>query len=243
MRVKVFLLSILFLCISWPNLSLADIEPPRKDVVPLYTLETIVGAGQVQIQKVDTQEWVNAKEGATLEEGDSLKVGSQSSAILSLKDDTFVQVNENSSLTVKTLGDQGDKGFISRLALGAGRILSDVRKNLGLTGSVFEVESGGVVCGVRGTVFEVSNAGGDVETTTHEGAVQVQGSNGNQTVKAGETCHCHHGQYKSKEACSEKAHARFTAWKAAKARCLAHRAALKSSHPFPHHSNAHSSHR
>ena len=58
-----------------PNLSFADIEPPRKDVVPLYILETIDGAGQVQIQKADTQGWANAKEGAALEEGDSLKVG------------------------------------------------------------------------------------------------------------------------------------------------------------------------
>jgi hypothetical protein len=226
-----------------PKLSFADIEPPRKDVVPLYTLETIDGAGQIQIQKSDDPVWKNAKEGDTLEERDSLKVGSQTSAVLSLKDDTFVQVNENSSLTVKTLNDQGDKGFLSRLVLGAERILSDVRKNLGLTSSVFEVESGGVVCGVRGTVFEVSNAGGDVETTTHEGAVQVQGSSGIQTVKAGETCHCNHGQYKSKETCSERAHARFTAWKTAKTRCLAHRAALKSSHPHLSGVKAHSAHR
>lgn len=237
----------LFTCISLigilPNLSFADIEPPRKGMVPLYTLETIDGAGQVQIQKADTQEWGTTKEGDTLEEGDFLKVGSQSSAVLSLKDDTFVQVNENSSLTVKTLEDQGDKGFISRLVLGAGRILSDVRKNLGLTDSVFEVESGGVVCGVRGTIFEVSKTGDDVETTTHEGAVQVQGANGTQTVKVGETCHCHHGQYKSIETCSEKARARFAAWKAAKARCLAHRAALKSSHHPLTGIRSHSSHK
>jgi len=240
---KPWLITCLALLITLPSLSLGDIEPPRKDVIPLYTIETIEGAGQVRLQKADSQEWTNAKEGDYLEEGDSLKVGSATTAVLSLKDDTFIQVSENTVLNIKTLSDQGDKGFLTRLTLSAGRILSDVRKNLGLTGSVYEVESGGVVCGVRGTVFEVANSGDNVETTTHEGSVQVQGSNGSQTVKAGETCHCHHGLNPSKEPCSKKAMARFQAWKAAKARCLAHRAALKSSHPHAHSIRAHSVHR
>ena len=209
----------------------ADIEPSKHDLIPTYTLETIEGTGQVQIQKTDTQDWINAKEGDLLEEGDSLKVGPGSSAILTLKDDTFIHVGENSTFSVKQLAEQGDKGFLSRLVLEAGRILSDVRKNLDATQSSFEVESGGIVCGVRGTVFDVSKTGDNVETTTHEGTVQVQGSNGTQMVKAGETCHCLRGQNQSKGASSEKAKARFKSWKTAKARCLAHRAARHASHP------------
>jgi ferric-dicitrate binding protein FerR (iron transport regulator) len=113
---------------------------------------------------------------------------------------------------------------------------------LGQSGSSYEVESGGVVCGVRGTVFEVSNNGGDVEATTHEGAVELKGTNGTQTVKAGETCHCHHGQSQWKKPYTSRVMNRYTAWKARKAACLAHRANPHSPrHPLS--SRTHNAHR
>ena len=212
----------------------ADIEPALKDLIPLYTIENIDGAEQVWVQKSGSTNWVSAKEGNNLEEGDSIKAGSHTTVVLCLSKDTFVQVSEKTILQVKQLTEQGDMGFLTRLSLIAGHILSDVRKNLGQSGSSFEVESGGVVCGVRGTVFEVSNNMGDVEATTHEGAVELKGSNGTQTVKAGETCHCHHGQSQWKKPCSSHAMNRFATWKARKAACLARRANPHA----PRHSNS-----
>ncbi len=213
------ILPLLISCYAW-----ADIEPPLKDLIPLYSVENIDGAEQVWIQKSGTPDWVSAKEGDNLQEGDSIKVGKYTTVVLNLKKDTFVQAGQNTQLQVKQLADQGDAGFLTRIALQAGRILSDVRKNLAQTGSSFEVESGGVVCGVRGTVFEISNTGGDVETTTHEGSVEMKGSNGTQTIKAGETCHWHHGQNQWKKPCSSKTAGHYSAWKARKAACLARRA-------------------
>ena len=66
----------------------------------------------------------------------------------------------------------------------AGRVLSEV-KNLARARSSFEVESGGVICGVRGTAFEVERVGERVETATYEGEVEVKAGDALERVKKG----------------------------------------------------------
>ncbi len=223
----------LILFFSLSTRAQADIEPALKDLISVYSIEDIEGAGQVWIQKSGDSQWNSAKEGQNLEEGDSLKVGLATEVVLSLKKDTFVHVGEKSILSVQQLEEQGEDGFLTRLSLQAGVILSDVRKKLDLSGSAYEVEAGGVVCGVRGTVFEVLKEGDEVEATTHEGTVQVRNASGTQMVQAGETEHCHHGLHHSKGPCAKRALARYKAWKALKTRCLARRSSPHSSHAAP----------
>jgi hypothetical protein len=191
----------------------ADLEPSLGDLLPLYTIEEIQGSGDAKVLKESNDQWKNAKENMTLEEGDRIRVGDGTEVILRLKDDTVVHLDENSELEIARLSENESQGFLSRLKLLVGSILSDVKKNLPDTHSSFEVESGGVVCGVRGTIFEVANNGGNVETTTHEGAVDVKSSQGTQSVKAGNSCTTSKGGGSSIHPCGAAMQARLEAWK------------------------------
>ena len=191
----------------------ADVEPSLGDFLPLYTIEEIQGTGDVQVLKEGNADWKNTKEGLTLEEGDRIRVGRGTEVILQLKDETIVHMDEDSELKITQLSENESKGFLSRLKLLVGSILSDVKKNLPDTHSSFEVESGGVVCGVRGTVFEVAKTGDNVETTTHEGVVDVKSSQGTQSVTAGNSCTSSKSGGSSVHPSSAAMQARFQAWK------------------------------
>jgi ferric-dicitrate binding protein FerR (iron transport regulator) len=80
--------------------------------------------------------------------------------------------------------DPGGLGCGGRLKLLGGRILAQVQK-LNESRSTFEVEAGGVVCGVRGTAFEVDLRGDDLETRTQEGEVEVTSGGKTESVRAG----------------------------------------------------------
>jgi hypothetical protein len=208
-NLKLFLLLFLFL---FPLMTQADVEPSLGDLLPLYTIEEIQGTGDVQVSKEGKADWKNTKEGLTLEEGDHIRVGRGTEVILRLKNDTFVHMDEDSELEITRLSENESQGFLSRLKLLVGSILSDVKKNLPDTHSSFEVESGGVVCGVRGTVFEVAKTGDNVETTTHEGVVNVKSSQGTQSVKAGNSCTSSKNGGSSVHPSSAAMQARFRAW-------------------------------
>ena len=128
---------------------------------------------------------VTVEEGETLETGDTLIALDNSQATLNLNDVTAVHVSEGTTVKIADLEPNATQGFISRLELTSGKILSEVEK-LDASHSTFEVESGGVVCGVRGTAFEVQNQDGQVITNTFHGAVEVDKDNVSQLVKGGE---------------------------------------------------------
>ncbi len=128
---------------------------------------------------------VTVEEGETLETGDTLIAKDNSQATLSLNDVTAVHVSEGTTVKIADLEPNATQGFISRLELTSGKVLSEVEK-LDSSHSTFEVESGGVICGVRGTAFEVQNADGQVTTNTFHGAVEVDKDDQSQLVNGGE---------------------------------------------------------
>ena len=209
-KLKIFFLLFLLLL---PLAAQADLEPSMGDFLPLYTIEEIQGAGDAQVLKEGNADWKNAKEGQTLEEGDRIRVGDETEVNLRLKDDTVVHIGDNCELEVAQISENKSQGFLSRLKLLVGSILSDVKKDLPATHSQFEIEAGGVVCGVRGTIFEVANSGSQVETTTLEGEVDVKTPQGTQQVKAGNSCTTSKGGGSSVHPCSAAMKARLQAWK------------------------------
>lgn len=196
-----------------PVICRSDIEPNLGDMLPVYVVEDIQGSGNVQALKEGRSDWAELTVGQRLEEGDQVRVGEDTELILSLKNETLVHLDEGTELQVAQLADNGSQGFLCRLKLALGSILSDVKKNLPETHSAFEVEAGGVVCGVRGTAFEVSKNGDHVETTTHEGTVEVKTPHGTQQCKAGQTCSSSKGHLTHPHPCSKGMKARFQAWK------------------------------
>jgi hypothetical protein len=205
-----FLLSLLF---SFPTAGRCDLEPSLQDILTVYFITDIQGAGQVQVRKEGDSEWKQGKLGARLEEGDRILVGDETQVVLSLRKETLLHLDENSELTVENLEENDKKGFLSRLKLWTGDLLSDVKKDLEDSGSSFEVESGGVVCGVRGTVFEVSSHGGTVQTAVHEGVVHVQGGKFSQDCRSGQTCQTSHGKFQRMQKSAPGCAQRYEAWK------------------------------
>ncbi len=211
-RCLLFSCSILFSSIVHAPLW-ADIEPSLEDILPVYFIADVQGEGTVQVLKEGEAHWRKARIGTRLEEGDRVLVGDDTEAILSLKSETLVHLDEDTEMSVSRLVESPSDGFLSRLKLLTGAILSDVKKNLSQTQSSFEMDAGGVVCGVRGTVFEVSAHGGQVQTSSEEGVVQVSTSLGSEPVKAGDTCSASQGHSPTVYGSSGETKARFQAWK------------------------------
>ncbi len=204
-----------FCLLSFPFLSgaQADIEPPLEEIVSNYFVVDVEGAGNVKVLKENQSQWQQAIVGTRLEEGDRIAVGDDTEVVLSLKSHTLVHLDEDTEMGISQLEENQSEGFLSRLKLMTGSILSDVKKNLSESRSSFEVEAGGVICGVRGTVFEVANNGGQVQTSTDEGVVEVKTSQGSQEVRAGQTSLASGGRFPSVRASSGEIRARFQSWR------------------------------
>lgn len=151
-----------------------EATPPTELILAENKLEYVVDEvkGSVLVQS-GSDEPVTAEEDLVVDPGDRIVTGPGSEATLTLNQDTLFHVYENSDVQVAQLDKQGSEGFLSRLKLVKGRVLSEVEK-LAMTHSSFEVESGGVVCGVRGTGFEVQKEGDEVHESTFHGLVEMR---------------------------------------------------------------------
>ena len=152
-----------------------------------YVIEDLKGS--VSVREEGSTQAEPAEEEEVVGEGDEIITGEGSEASLTLDENTLVHVAQNSDVKVDQLRPKPESGFLSRLELAKGRVLSEVEK-LGESHSTFEVESGGVVCGVRGTAFEVQKEGGTIHTFTYHGVVEMRQGTKVQAVVAN-----HHSAY------------------------------------------------
>jgi hypothetical protein len=184
-----------------------------------YVVEDIKGAN-VQVLEDGSQTWDNAQEGQVLESGDEIRTGDNSEATLTMQSDTQVHLSADSDLKVGQIESNNSNGFLSHLVILAGTIFSDVKKNLLESHSSFEIEANGMVCGVRGTAFEVSNNNGDVVTATHEGKVETVSGGESHFVEAGNASTFHQGRFQGLRALNSDEIGRFHRWRAMRAGIL-----------------------
>jgi hypothetical protein len=107
----------------------------------------------------------------TLTQGDVVKTAVNSKAYLEFQNGSVVELGPKTSLTVKQLVPAQDS-LKTRFLLAWGKVKAQVKK-LTTSSSTFEVEAGGVVTGVRGTVFgvEYDQAAKKVAAETYEGTI------------------------------------------------------------------------
>jgi hypothetical protein len=134
-----------------------------------------------------------------------------------LQSDTSVQVGPNSDIKIDQIADNHQGGFFSKLKITAGRLLADVRKHLDESQSTFEVEANGVVCGVRGTAFEVNAQGDEIQTLTHEGTVDVKTARQDNLVQAGNAYSFRRGRFVGQRLLDQDEMSRFGKWRAYRA--------------------------
>jgi hypothetical protein len=190
--------------------AVSDAEPTQ------YVLEDIQGSN-VQVLETGTSDWAVGQEGEVLESGDEVKVGADSEATLMLQSDTSVHLSANSDLKIDQIADNHQGGFFSKLKITAGQLLADVKKNLDESQSTFEVEANGVLCGVRGTAFEVNAQGDQVQTLTHEGTVDVKSGDQDNLVRAGNAYSFRRGRFVGQRLLDQEEIGRFGKWRAYRA--------------------------
>jgi hypothetical protein len=143
----------------------APTEEIKVDIPPLYLAEA---KGEVYVVHDEVKDKADPPQ--ALEAGDRILTKADSLAYLEFKNGGVVEVNPNSDFKVNEA--QAETDFRGRFLLAFGKVMSMVHK-LTTTHSAFEVEAGGVIAGVRGTVFSVEYNGYKcpVIEKTYEGSV------------------------------------------------------------------------
>ncbi len=188
-------------------------EAPMAPADPVaYVVEDIQGS-QVQVLEDGAKDWAPAEEGQVLETGDEIKVGAESEATLMLQGETSVHLDENSGFKVEEVSGNGTGGFVSRLKFLAGHLLADVKKNLDESRSTFEIETNGVVCGVRGTAFELNQSGEGSDLSVQEGKVETTGKGDTRMVGAGNFSSFRLGRFLLMRRLEKREGVRFLRWR------------------------------
>jgi len=183
-----------------------------------YVLEDI--QGDVQVLEEGSKDWEAAQEGQVVESGDEVKVGNDSEATLMMQSETAVHLSANTDMKVDRIQANNTGGFLSHIEVFAGNLLADVKKHLEESHSTFEVESSGVICGVRGTAFEVTAQNGTAQVATHEGSVEVGNGTESHMVNAGNFSEFQRGKFRLTRRLERREMERFEKWRAFRQRVL-----------------------
>jgi hypothetical protein len=149
--------------------------------------------GQVTVQDAKGMTR-SAKKDSEVYEGETVVVAADSRALLRFFDGSTVELRPHTRLAIASLKHPADKQKEIRFALISGWVLAKVQK-LATASSLFEIEAGGVVCGVRGTQFSVAYepTGGKVDLKVMEGTVYAKSGGRTHLLNAGEEMEFNHG--------------------------------------------------
>lgn len=126
--------------------------------------------------------------------GETIQVGARSEAVILMADGSSLDLMANSRMTLAVLKQSSaeEKNFLFKLGLG--KVVALVTK-LMTAHSSFEIEAGGVICGVRGTEFSMSydpkSDKGEVRVSS--GVVAVTGKDKSLTLSSGKITFFQHG--------------------------------------------------
>jgi hypothetical protein len=96
-----------------------------------------------------------AKAGSTVSQGERVITDKASTAVLQFFDGSQLTIKPETDFWLSKLQKPSDTDKILKFKMLAGNLLAKVTK-LASTNSSFEIEAGGVVCGVRGTEFSMN---------------------------------------------------------------------------------------
>ena len=136
------------------------------------TVLSIVG-GNVLIQKTGSSNWIDGKEGMTLEAGDAIQTGKESSAKITFFDGSTIELNAGTQLEIASL-DIAQSGTTTILL--KQKIGETVSRIIKLTDpkSRYEIETTSAVAAVRGSTMIVDVApSGATSVGNEEGNVSI----------------------------------------------------------------------
>lgn len=131
--------------------------------------------GQAFLQKDGAKSWLQLVKNAMVEEKVTIVTMDNSELTLKLDNDINVTIGSKTKLYIENLKSKPKSEVVSEagLQLLFGKVYSNINKKLE-TGAKYEIKSGSVVAGVRGTRFLVTNLqGGQVEIKVYDGFVVI----------------------------------------------------------------------
>lgn len=145
-------------------------------------------SGKVQVTSKSGKKTRTAQKDATVVEGERIITDKDSKATLQLFDGSQIDINPNTDLALTKMQKPSAKDKILQFKLFVGSLLSKVKK-LASSKSSFEIEAGGVVCGVRGTQYSYSYDPKAHNVTVHvnEGTVFLNANGHTYLFNAGQT--------------------------------------------------------
>ncbi len=143
--------------------------------------------GKVELKGQKGHKSRPARPDATVVEGQRIMTGSDGKATLKTFDGSEIQISPNTDFQLTQLQKPSAVDKVIQFKLFVGKLFASVRK-LASSKSSFEIEAGGVVCGVRGTQYSVfyDPATGKVDVVVKDGTVW--------TTADGKTQEFHGGQ-------------------------------------------------
>jgi hypothetical protein len=164
---------------------LSGTQPVSAQSAPKDILDSINGT--VSLTGPGTQPARLAHKGEEITEGEKVHTGPGASATLLFFDGSRMVLRSNTALYISQVKSLPNQDKILRFKLALGNLLAKVTK-LASSHSSFEIDAGGVVCGVRGTQYSMDfdPASEKLNLRVSEGSVYAQ-FHGTQTIlNAGE---------------------------------------------------------
>lgn len=140
--------------------------------------------GEVLMKKPAATEWTKVQLRTILEQGDQLRTGSASAALMKLSNGSVVKVTPNTELAMDKLDEPVGRTTLTQLNLSLGRVYNNVRRSIEGE-STFEVHTANAVAAVRGTLWSVATTGNQDYVSVLTGNVQVRAAGSEVLVTEG----------------------------------------------------------
>ncbi len=132
----------------------------------------VVTEGKTFRKAVDVEKYVKLNQGDVIYQGDEVKTTPDSKVKIVFEDDTEIFIAANSKIKIDNYKiDVNKNQRNSVLNLLEGKVKFFVTKKF--NDNNFEIKSGNITLGVRGTIFIVSNINGEVEIDVLDGEIAV----------------------------------------------------------------------
>lgn len=152
--------------------------------------------GKVEVKDAQGKNTRAAEKDAAVVEGEHISAGPDSQATLRLFDGSKVDISPNTAFVLEKMQQPSLQDKVFQFKLELGKLFATVKK-LASSKSSFEIEAGGVVCGVRGTEYtmEYNPSTGKVDVLVLTGTVWSTSNGQTQVLQGGQGGSWSHGSW------------------------------------------------
>ena len=142
-------------------------------------------SGAAELQKAGTGQWLPARKGLPIDQGDRLRTGQSAWCELLFKDGTFIKLEADSETAAETLQASASERVFSFSFLRGKALWMAAKLKKNVT-SKFTVRTPSAVCAVRGTDFSIIvSTSGETSVGLYQGEVALSNEGGEKTLLAG----------------------------------------------------------